>query len=124
VNQGTTFLRTDSDKHLWIVLSDPTRAADQVLLVNMTTLDERKEQICVLNVGDHPWITHATCINYGDAVLTTLDKLLSAKDAGALKLQDPLAAHVLQRILAAVPASERIALEYAELLQQQGFVEF
>jgi hypothetical protein len=124
VNLGTTFLRTDSDKHLWIVLSDPQKNPDRILLVNITTLDERKEKVCILKPGDHPWITHESCINYGDAVLTSLPKLLDAKDGGALKLQDPLSEAVCRRILAAVPDSTRISLENAELLQDQGLVDF
>jgi len=123
VNLGTTFLRTDSDKHLWIVLSDPDKNPDQALLVNMTTWDARKEKVCLLNPGDHSWITHQTCINFGDAVVTTLPKLLAAKDGGAIKLHQPLAATILQRVLDAVASSSRISLENAELLIDQGLVE-
>jgi len=124
VKLGATFLRVDSDRHLWIILSDPEKSPDQVLLVNMTTLDERKESVCVLEAGDHPWITHQTCINYGDAVLTSLSKLLEAKDGGAVKPQESLSEAVLKRILAAVSDSARIALENAELLRDQGLVDF
>jgi hypothetical protein len=124
VKLGSTFLRMDSDRHLWVVLSDPEKNPEQVLLVNMTTSDERKEKVCLLAPGDHPWITHQTCINFGDAVLTTLTKLLEAKDGGAVKLQEPLSEAVVKRILMAVPNSTRIALENAELLQDQGLVEF
>src|SRR5205807_1810394 len=98
-----TFLRTDSDRHLWIILSDPEKNPDQVLLVNLTTWDERKEKVCLLGPGDHPWVTHQTCINYGDAVLTSFAKLLEAKDGGAVKLQEPLSEEILKRVLAAVP---------------------
>lgn len=90
----------------------------------MTTADERKEKICLLNVGEHPWVNHLTCINYGDAVLTSLDKLYRAKDGGALKLQEPLSEPLVKRILAAAPESVRIRLEFAELLRDQALVDF
>jgi hypothetical protein len=77
----TTFLRADSDKHLWIVISDPTADPDQVLIVNLTTVDERKEQVCLLHGGEHPWIRHETCVNYADDVVTT--DIVHLSDAGS-----------------------------------------
>jgi hypothetical protein len=41
---GTTFLRADNDRHLWILISDPAVDPDQVLIVNLTSVDERKEK--------------------------------------------------------------------------------
>lgn len=123
MEQGTTFLRKDSDRHLWVVLSDPKINADEVLLVNVTTLDARKEQACLLGPGDHPWITHPSCINYGDAVVSTLPKLFDAKDGGALQIQQPLAPAILQRVLLGVASSTRISLENVELLEDQGLIE-
>jgi len=61
VKSGDTFLKkNDRDQHLWIVLSDPNKDAAKVLLVNMTTLSDKKEKTCVLRPGDHPWIRHDT----------------------------------------------------------------
>ena len=88
MDAGSTFLRSDSDKHLWILISDPAQDPQQVLIVNLTTLDDRKEKVCLLHVGDHPWIRHETCVNYADAVVTTVPKLLTAKDAGAIVLSN------------------------------------
>ena len=42
MDAGSTFLRSDSDKHLWILISDPAQDPQQVLIVNLTTLDDRK----------------------------------------------------------------------------------
>jgi hypothetical protein len=119
---GTTFLRADSDKHLWIVISDPAVDPDQVLLVNLTTVDDRKEKVCLLHSGEHPWIRHETCVNYADAVVTTVTKLLAAKDAGAIVLQQPLSAAVLQRIREAAMDSTRISLDNADILINQRLV--
>jgi CTP:molybdopterin cytidylyltransferase MocA len=119
---GTTFLRADSDRHLWIIISDPAVDPNQVLIVNLTTVDDRKEKVCLLHPGDHPWIRHETCANYGDAVITTVTKLLAAKDGGAIVLQPPLAAAVLQRIRAAAMDSTRLALDKADILINQGLV--
>jgi hypothetical protein len=122
VDAGATFLRSDSDKHLWIVLSDPKTDPDSVLIVNLTTVDARKETVCVLHVGDHPWVRHESCVNYADAVVTSDAKLLPAKDAGAIRLQDPVSAAVLQRMREGAMNSTRIALDHAEILINQGLV--
>jgi hypothetical protein len=29
-----------------------------VLIVDLTSLDVRKENVCILHVGDHPWVRH------------------------------------------------------------------
>jgi hypothetical protein len=119
---GTTFLRADSDRHLWILISDPAIDPDQVLIVNLTSVDERKEKVCLLHPGDHPWIRHETCVNYADAVVTTVSKLLAAKDGGAIILQEPLSASVLQRIREATMDSTRISLDHADILINQRLV--
>ena len=93
---GTTFLLSAGDIHLWIIISDPKLDPQNVLIVNLTSLGPRKEQSCVLKVGDHPWIRHDTCVNYGDSKVSTLDKLVAARDANALMMQSQLRPDVLQ----------------------------
>jgi hypothetical protein len=123
MDAGTTFLRSDSDRHLWVILSDPQLDGDNVLIVNFTSLDARKETACVLRVGDHTWIQHDTSVNYADAVVTTLAKLLAAKDAGAIILHDPVSFSVLQRIREGAMNSTRISLDNADILINQGLVQ-
>ncbi len=122
MDAGTTFLRSDSDKHLWIIISDPKLDAENVLIVNLTSLDARKENVCVLHVGDHPWIRHDSCVNYADAVVASLTKLLAAKDAGAIVLHDPIADDVLRRVREGAMNSTRISLNNADILINQGLV--
>jgi hypothetical protein len=125
VRIGDTFLRTDSDRHLWIVLSDPEQDADNVLLVNLTTWNATKESACILHRGDHPWIKHKTCVNYNDldAVITTRADLENAEIAGAIVAKKPLSKSVLRRILEGAAQSERLSLEKAEILERQGLIE-
>jgi hypothetical protein len=40
---GTVFLRTGADNHTWVVLSDPARYPDQVIIVNWTNYETWKE---------------------------------------------------------------------------------
>ncbi len=118
-----TFIRKDADAHLWIVLSDPSIDPEKVLIVNLTTLDARKEQICVLNRGDHPWIKHETCVNFADSIITTLAKLNAARAGGALQMRAPLSPGLLKKIREAVLDSERIPMDNADVLIEQGLID-
>jgi hypothetical protein len=120
---GATFLRVDADNHLWVVISDPTKDPDNVLIVNLTTSDERKERACILRPGDHPWIKHETCVNYGDSVVTTLAKLNAAIAGNALRVQATMPPDVLKKIRNGVLDSDRIATEREDILLDQGLID-
>ncbi len=121
---GSTFLLSAVDKHLWIVLSDPDRDSEHILLVNLTTFDDRKEPVCILDRGSHPWITHRTCVNYADSRVCSLADLLTLKDKGLLMLQDPMPADLLKRIRDSAMDSERMPLDNANVLIDQGLVDY
>lgn len=123
MDAGDTFIRGDADKHLWIVLSDPKLNPDRVLIVNLTTLDARKERACILTIGEHPWIHHDTCVNYADSVVTTLQRLNAAGDGGAIYMKDPLSEALLTKIREGALASERMPMDNAEVLFEQGLVD-
>ena len=81
---GDTFFlkKVAADKHLWVIISDPESYLDQVLFVSMTSYDITKEDVCLINQGEHPFVRHKTCIDYSDARHATsdqLEKLLTAK---------------------------------------------
>jgi hypothetical protein len=123
VNVGDTFLRADSDKHLWLIISDPALDPENVVIVNLTTLDDQKESVCILKRGDHPWVRHDSCVNYRDAVVTSLEKLAKARKGKAIIVKSPLKAAVLVRIQQGVADSQRMPLDIANILIEQGLVE-
>lgn len=61
---GDTFRFRSGDPHLWIVISDPAKDADKVLIVNVTSWRGDKDQTCLVGPGDHPLIEHNSCINF------------------------------------------------------------
>ena len=123
MDAGATFLLTQVDKHLWIVLSDPKLDPDKVLLVSLTTASHLKESVCLLEVGDHPWIRHQTCVFYEYPKVVSLGTLHQLKDKGLLQLQDPLAPHLLKKVREGAALSERMPLAMAEILVEQGLIE-
>jgi hypothetical protein len=122
MNAGATFLLAALDIHLWMIISDPAIDPENVLIVNLTTFAPGKDQSCVLGPGDHPWIHHDSCVNYQDSQITTLKKLIAARDGGALIPKDPLDPLVLKKIRDASMNSTRMALEHADILMNQGLV--
>jgi hypothetical protein len=113
----------DVDTHLWVVISDPARDAERVVMVSMTTYEAYKEDVCLLDVGDHPRITHRTCIAYNQARMTTLARLTALRDGGQLSVQAPISAEILERIRAGVSRSRQIKYKYVEILLDQGVIE-
>ena len=102
MNAGTTFVLANNqmaiDDHLWVVLSDTGKFPEQVVIVNFTTYAQEKDQACVINPGEHVWITHRSCIAYAHAKVVALTTLLKLKDAGSIVLQEPLDSKLLERV--------------------------
>jgi len=111
---------TSLDSHLWIVLSDP--AQDHfVLLVNLTSWRTDKDQACLLDVGDHPFIKHKTCVNYAKSKHVALQQLVKILELPQVECREPLAPEILQRIRNC-SANSRMELGHYQILLDQGLV--
>ncbi len=110
---GTTY-----DSHLWMVISDPNQG-DRCLIVNFTSWRVDKDQACVVEAGEHPYIKHKTCVEFKGAKLVATAKLEECLRSGALAPHEPLSANLLAKIRAAV-SNSRIRLDFAQLLIDQG----
>ena len=75
---GETFLLPGLDDHLWMVLSDPAREPNLVV-VFFLSWQPQYDQACVLQAGDHPFIKHSTCVNYPGARVVADAKLEAMK---------------------------------------------
>ena len=122
---GDTFTISDRgvDTHLWVLISDPDRDAERVVLVSMTTYEDYKEDVCLLDVGDHPRVSHKTCIAYNEARMTTLEKLRVSQDGGHLIVQAPVWKGVLTRIRDGVSKSTKIKPKFIDILLEQEVIE-
>ena len=82
---GDTFTLKDKsvDSHLWVIVSDPAVDEERMLFVSMTSYDVTKEKVCLLDVGDHPFIKHKTCIAYDFAKVAPLKALIAPPRSGA-----------------------------------------
>ena len=76
--------------HIWFVLSEPCPSSDEVLCVNLTTLDEDcEDDECILNHNHYSWISHESAIAFSRANPFKISKLYAALKAGILKRPSP-----------------------------------
>ena len=122
---GETFFLAGgaADRHLRVVISDPSIDSERVLFVSMTSYDVTKENVCVFEVGNHPFVKHRSCIAYGTAKEAPLAALLRLLDAGQLRISEPMSASQLDRIRRGVSLSRDIKRKYLDLMLDQGLLD-
>lgn len=118
---GDTFLAPGFDDHLWMVISDPSIDPDHVVIVFFLSWQPQYDQACVIQAGEHPFVKHATCVEYPAAKVTTNLKLDENVAHGKLKLKVPLSPELLDKIRACAANSD-ITTQAYDVLRRQGFV--
>lgn len=105
------------------IRSGKRRDAKQVLLVNMTSVRPSfHDAACVINSGEHPFVKHATYMNYRDSKIVANSDLDQRLSAGQIILEDKVSDGLLQRIREGAAQSEFIPLQNKQLLIDQGFI--
>ncbi len=112
-----------ADIHCWTIISDPVIDPDRVLLVNFTSYDAFADQACILDVGDHPFFTHRTCVNYPMAREASNADLDLLRESGRLIMLQPLTPILLKRIRDGAMESVDMEIALADILIEQGLVE-
>ena len=113
--RGSLFITTGHNEHLHIIMNDPVdyprKGGPTVLLVNFCSFEANGlcDSTCLLNIGDHPFINHATFIAYEHAKLQLSQPLVAAIDAKRIRPHDPVSDRVYQRILDGLKRSSRVA---------------
>ncbi len=126
MNAGDTLIidepGTSLDSHLWIVISDPAENPDEVVLVNFTKYRADKDQACIVELGDHPFISQRTCVEYRGAKTASAKELQILLDSGQISSHKPASPELLRRIRDGVPNS-RMRNEHVLLLIAQGVID-
>jgi len=94
-----------------------------VLFVSMTSYDVDKEDVCLIQAGEHPRVTHQTCINYQLTRHSTLANLDQLRDKGVIRPQPPVSPELLQRIRRGAALWRRIDFEHIELMDEQNLLD-
>ncbi len=122
MQRGDTFVFTDVDSHLWVILSCPTTNPSQVVLVNLSTRADYKDGACILDAEHHKWIKRPSCVMYDRALVVTQDELEAALNSGTIKPKDPMRDDVLDLIYVGAEESTRFKLDHADILANQGWI--
>jgi hypothetical protein len=88
----------------------PKKGGPTVLLVNFCTFEANGlcDSTCLLNIGDHRFITRPTYVSYEHAILKLADPLDAAITAKLIEPQDPVSEPVYERILDGLKRSTRV----------------
>ena len=106
--------------HLWFVIS--SSRLDPVVVVSVTTWRADKDQNCVLDVSEHPFLKHKSCIAYDLAKCVPQEKLQLWIERGELQLHDPASPEIVFRLLDGAAASRRIPIKCRSVLEDQGLI--
>ena len=127
---GTSFwIRGEDPPHLWIILSDPQIDDQRVLYVNFTSYDAnarpadpRNDKACLIRPGEHPFVTHPTCVYYYGGQLASLSHLEWRAAQGDIRLDVPVSPELLQRIRKCAGDSLHMEADAYDVLVNQGLV--
>jgi hypothetical protein len=102
--------------HLFFVISDPSRNHGIYHIVNITTDYIRAGRECVLNVGDHDWITRSSYVAFRDAREITPQLDIDSLIGKHITMQKPLRAEILEKIIEAAKNSRSYRTEFKRFL--------
>ena len=107
--------------HLRVVISYPEKDSEKVLLVNFTGHEgEYRDDSCILEIGEHPFITKRTSICYKDASFATVGQLNKLLKLRKIEKREPVSSAVLTKILEGADVTEFLTNKYKRLLSAQG----
>jgi hypothetical protein len=100
--------------HLWFVLTDPDPDRGWMVLVMLVTVKPRTDRTLHLDMGDHPFIRHASAVDFGTATYAPASKLQAALSSGRTTLEADMSADLLARVRAGLLTSARTPNEIAD----------
>jgi len=127
VKLGATYFNCGSPKwksHLQMVISDPAKDPERVVLVNMTSAHNgiAIDDSCILEKGDHPDVLHRSYITYARLRIPTAKSIMDAVSAKVFQASFDLSPHLLKRIQRGLIASPFATSKAKDILQAQGLV--
>lgn len=92
-----------------------------MLFVPIITYKSKCDDTCILEVGDHPFIKHKSCVHYARIELRNESHLLSRYN---YRLQEQLSSDVLNRVVEGIRTSELtppwVTKNYWKILKPYG----
>lgn len=121
---GDTFLISgpDTNNHLFVIISDPHKNPTEIVTVNFTSWEPGKDRSCIIQPGEHPWVTKESCVRYRQERLITLEEFNRCVKSQNINLQEPVSAALLRRIHAGARTSVHPSVRARQILTQQGHI--
>lgn len=113
ISPGFTFLSRrppHSTEHLFIIISEIIDK--KVLCVNVTTQKYCNDNTCTLKKGEHPFIRHASTINFKDAFTPEVKLIEKALSEDTIKSHDPVSVALLKKIQKGALISPSFPIKY------------
>jgi hypothetical protein len=102
---------------------DNPNKIQQVLIVKLSTWEDYKDPACILNVGDHAFVTRETCVFYRDAHLCPVAFLEKARKDEIIEKWPDVEGISLQRMLEGAILSEFMKPDFKRLIATQNLVD-
>ena len=116
IDARTAFFADDAgDGHLYLVVVP--RSAPETVVVSLTTHAPEKDQSCVLDVGDHPFIKHPTCVEYGRARVVSWERLEEGFTTGRFSRREDASIDLMIKVWAGADVTNRLSLRCRELIR-------
>lgn len=116
---NTVFLRESRhSEHLYVVVTDPS--ADDppsVVIANITTQREWSDTTTCLDAGEHPFVKHASVVNYGDARIVEAANIRKAMEL--FETHRDCSPELLKRIQEGILKSPRTPHKVKEYCREQ-----
>jgi hypothetical protein len=127
--EGTTFF-ISPDPHLWVIISDPVQNEDEIVHVNFTSIngtwgssnDPQNDRSCVIQPGEHEFVTHPTFVYYYGVQIVSLSFLQCRYESGRLRFHKPVTRTLLNRIRQGAAVSDHFLPRAYDILQDQRLV--
>ena len=117
IGLGTTLRCNLPPRHIWVVLSDPTANAGEILMVNLTTLrDSSIDEACVLGPADYALLTHQSTVAYSRSVSGKADALQQSVERGGFRIITPVPPKTLAEMIEGARNSPELSPAKKKLL--------
>ena len=119
--EGSTFIL---EQHLWAIISDPKQSNNEIVIVNFTTYKNKgyEDTSCIVEVGEHPFITNKSYIFYRRSRIVDLSKLELFYRTSELKPQDRLSPELLEKIRVGAKESPFLPFGVERILSMQELI--
>jgi hypothetical protein len=113
---GCTFQLCGKGNHLRVVISKSHGDDGRVLVVNLTDAQNWQDTACVVQPGEHPFVTKPSAIAYRKAMAVSPETILEHIKRGTFARSDDMPAQVLQRTIDGAKASDDLPQKFLKYL--------